>query len=167
MQNRVASIDGFSGNYRRGQPRKVQHGYNVSDVVRDILWDLKEERGWGNAELGQFIGVAGSSIQRFLCGMAPDNRGKYEDADLRIAFLTKACAALAETPLQFLQRHPVYGKSPSPVASILSAEALELLRLAEMAKHAGVFELWREQLDLALKFVGDKPVPKARKRVTA
>ncbi len=92
--------------YTHGSPRAVvlavgkkrRKGNDLSDVLRDVLRMVIDEQEWAQADVGEHLGMAQSTISRFLAGESP----------AKLTLLTNLCIVLDESPISLLARHPLY-----------------------------------------------------------
>jgi transcriptional regulator with XRE-family HTH domain len=136
------------GKWKRGEPRKVhvdgeREGNNLDDVLRDILAQLIDERGWPEAEVGKRIGVSQSTINRF----------RNCKSEGKIDLISCLCAALDNSPLQLFARHPLYEEEGRQHVRfpkdhlydryntlLRNAEARDLISALEQARELGVLD---------------------------
>lgn len=147
MQKSIVKQIRDAGTYTPGAPRKINGGWNLTDVLRDIAYYVMDEEDWSQNELALQIGYNPSSVYRFLNG----DRGT--DMSLRLEFLTCLCARLGETPGDLFARHPVFQakRKQKPVdeptvherlqGALDVHEARALLPLLEEAKFRGLTDL--------------------------
>ncbi len=143
------------GEYVESDPRVVggpfgTQGISLSDVVRDILWGVMEEQGWSQVQTAARLGITQSELNRFLNDTELVS-GKRQE--LKTNALTYLCLALGESPIELLQRHPLYAPGTPPARSrararlfsryktvLRSVEVPALLGALEEARERGVFE---------------------------
>lgn len=162
MQNRVGEDGSVGGIYRRDHPRKVKQQWNVSDLLRDVIFQVMEERGWSMLEFASQMGVARSSVQRFLSGREVKQGRKLVqcDMDMRIGFVSRICARLNETPVELFARHPALKTEGNLqrhqvharlTTLLMTNDAQALLGLLEQARERGLLEQCLEQMSLSLE----------------
>lgn len=83
---------------REGTMDEVR-GAVLDDVLRAILFDLVKREGWTQAEAGQRLGITQQNVARIL------DRERYGTS---LDVLSRMCAALRETPIDFFRRHERY-----------------------------------------------------------
>jgi transcriptional regulator with XRE-family HTH domain len=172
--------------YVRNRPRTISipardgtssvSGHDQSDVWRDILLAAMEQQGWNQQTAAERLGVAQSSISRFLAGSAPG----------KLTLVGPLCTALNRSPLDLLAEHPLYttgkGITRSPgredVAVRLDAllgedEARRLVETLEEARNHGVLSQCLKQLEASLALADEvarvttRSHPKSGKRASA
>ena len=145
--------------YVRGEPRKITHqvhgampsGYDQNDVLRDIIWELKEDLDWTQSELGHRIGCSQSEANRFLHGKRISEKSS-KPQEMKLSWLSRLCISIDENPLQVFGRHPLYegvarahmGSKDHPFTRhtvlLRNAEARGILSLLDEAGSSGVLD---------------------------
>lgn len=74
-------------------------GVSLDDVVRAVVWQLKRDRDLSQDRMAKSLGLTQQNLARLL-----DEELHGTSLDV----LSRICAALRETPLQFLRRHKRY-----------------------------------------------------------
>lgn len=146
------------GIYTPGKPRRVNDGWNLSDVLRDIVFHLMEDRSWSYGEMARQLDEAESTMHRFLFGVADGSAERDQDAKVRL--LSKLCSRLGETPAELFARHPVFAPEGDlqrqlvherVTSALIAPEARALLPLLEQARDLGVLDLCLSQLHLTIE----------------
>lgn len=80
-----------------GRKRKVA-APSVDDIVRGILWDLKNSRGLSIQALADLIGLPKNTVHQFM--------DRDHDGGTRLVTLTHLAGALGLSPVDALRKHP-------------------------------------------------------------
>lgn len=160
--------------YRRPRTRTIgpdgdrRDVREVSDVLRDICWDLIQDAGWTQTQLAEKSGIAQTTLNAFMSGDR-DSGG----------ILTALCAVLDCDPIDVLAQHPLYADHARSVIrtkdrlfqrfqrELRIDQARRFLRAIEAAKAAGRIEstlkILAEIVGLDLTDDGDGDASDARK----
>jgi transcriptional regulator with XRE-family HTH domain len=143
--------------YTRGKPRTAAIeiggqtcvGYDVDDVLRDILLDVKDANGWSQKEFGDRLGLPQAAVSRYLNGKPHDNGGPQE---FPVSSLTRLCLMLDQDPIQVFAQHPLYEEGARKFirypkdhlyekynAVLRTAEVPALLDALSQARELGIF----------------------------
>lgn len=87
--------------YVRGEPRRMNGGWNVSDMLRDLIHEISEQRGWGLRELAREIQEDRSALYRFMSGVG---EGVFPEG--KIGLITSLCARLNISVSELFSMHP-------------------------------------------------------------
>lgn len=91
IRNRPRTLSGQVGS-------KERTGYDLSDVLRDLVLRTLDMQSMDQKELAEALGVAPSTVSRFLAGQSP----------MKSTELTKLCFFLDQSPISLFASHPVY-----------------------------------------------------------
>ena len=75
----------------------VRLGASLDSIVRAVLWDVKNEARWSLQEAADHLGVPLATFQTFMSG-----------GGMRLATLSRICAAMKLTPDRLFQSHERY-----------------------------------------------------------
>lgn len=139
-------------------------GNNLDDVLRAIIWDIREKTGWrSTTETARRMGLPQSTLALLMDESLP---GTSLDT------LSRVCAALKLSPVELFRLHELY-KGEREFAddfvfnrfrSVLSrGEASRLLPLLEIAKDQGALDL---VLTAAEKLATQRPAKRKRHATT-
>ena len=125
-----------------------REGYDLNDIVREILGRLREERGWSETELAKQLGIPQRTMNRIMHGQ-----------DIKLSHLSKICASLEVNPVDFFRSHPVYDEETRSrirftkdalydrFRTLLTpAEARMVIESIEEQKRLHVFEMCSETI---------------------
>ena len=168
MAEMMKQRPGPAGEVRVQVPGGERTGPDLNDVLREMLWDLKERRGWTWPETARRVGVPMSTLQGFFLEESkrdPRKRGMSLDS------LSRVIAAYGHgNPVTFFAGHPLFrGRSPASAspeleadrraldalcATVTAAQAVKLTALVETLIDRQAFDSW---LDLTLKSLAVDP----------
>lgn len=134
-----------------GDGISIREGANLDDVLRAIVWDLKNTvYKWPSTKsAANHLGVPQQTLSDFLDESEPGTGLKT---------LSRVCAALQMSPVEVLQLHEKYhpeSRGDSPFASdVIYNRFRSLIDLDQARKLVRIIELARERnlLDQALEF---------------
>jgi len=170
MAEMMKQRPGPAGVVRVEVPNGERVGPDLNDVLREMIWDLKEQRGWTWPETARRIAVPLNTLQGFF-----RETDEADDSSRRpgisVASLSRVIAAYGHgNPVTFLASHPAFrGRSPASAspeleadrraldalcATVTAAQAIKLTALIETLVDRHAFDSW---LDLTLKSLGVEP----------
>jgi len=91
-------------------PSGVREGWDLNDVVRDVVSAIIRTNGWSLAEAAKRLGVPSATLQGFLASTdsGSDSGKNKKDSGMSVASLSKIVAAYGnDNPIAFLLQHPV------------------------------------------------------------
>ena len=115
----------------------VIEAQDISDVVKQVLWDMREAHGWTWSELARQVGLKQQTLTEFMKPSEGASAGKPKTSGsmtLR-TFTQVVAAASGNNPITFFARHPMFRASapaattqPSPTPSSPKQDPFDRLR---------------------------------------
>ena len=87
-------------------------GFNLDDVLRGVLIEWKEARGYSTNQAAHELGLRQQTLSSFL--------SEDEPRGCRLEFVSKVCAGMGITPIELFSRHEVFQEPDSQDASVMS-----------------------------------------------
>jgi transcriptional regulator with XRE-family HTH domain len=102
-------------------------GVNLDDVVRAIIWDIRQDYGGNQARTARRLGLQQQNLSRIESG-----------GGTSIESLSRICAALGEDPRAFFRRHELYRRTRGKTSQdrLAEDEIFRKLRLLLTPKSA-------------------------------
>ncbi len=103
---------------RRRPERDLNH------IIREVLRDVIVEQAWTQDEAAEKLGLSLSTVQGVLA------RDPKHQRNLSVRALSLVCERLGESPIEFLQRHPLY--SPRTRGKVVDPDHALYLRFRKL-----------------------------------
>jgi len=161
-------------------PNGERFGPDLNDVLREMIWDLKERRGWTWPETAKRIAVPLNTLQGFFRETDPDD-DEARKPGMSVSSLSRVIAAYGHgNPVTFFASHPLFrGRSTASASpeleadrraldalcsTVTAAQAVKLTALIETLVDRQAFDSW---LDLTLKSLAvDPALYESERRIT-
>lgn len=120
---------------RVSTPAGTREGSDLNDVLRQIIFDMKQANGWSTAQTAENLGMSQQTLYSF---MEQDSVGAEDEKGrgMSVRSLSKIIAARGTNPVLFFVSHPLY-RSRSPLSIPIDAysyESLNALLSPQLAK---------------------------------
>lgn len=101
----------------------VIEAQDVSDAVKQVLWDMREANGWSWSELARQVGLSQQALGEFMQAGRDERGGKAaKSGSMTLRTLSRVLATTAgNNPIAFFARHPQF-RASAPAALQSPAE---------------------------------------------
>ncbi len=140
-----------------GDRLSERSGADLNDVLRAILWDLRDDYGWKDwTAAAKALGLPQSSLSSFFQEEKvknPDGSTTVERQGTRLETLSRICAAIRKDPIELFQRHERYAEEKRFADDAIFDQFRTVLDRGEAARLLPVLVTLKARgaLDLALQ----------------
>lgn len=101
----------------------VIEAQDISDVVKQVLWDMRDAHGWSWSELARQVGLKQQTLTEFMKSSDAESDGRPRKAgSMTLRTFTQVLAASSgNNPIAFFARHPLF-RETAPAATLQPAE---------------------------------------------
>ena len=108
----VPPVRSLSVDPAKSTESEMRTGLNLDDVLRGVLVQWKEKKGFSTNQAAHELGVRQQTLSSFL--------SEDEPRGCRLEFVSKVCAGMGVTPIELFARHEIFQTEGPAASSLLS-----------------------------------------------